>query len=133
MSFSAQISHFGEATQLKIQNVRRGVTLKLFNAVIRDTPVDTGLLRGNWRFSTKEPIKTATANTSAQAVTQAVQAGIEATTGDETVYLVNNLPYAYRIEYEGWSKVKAPQGMVRRNVARFGRLITIEVSKEKKK
>lgn len=41
----------------------------------------------------------------------------------DVMYLRNNLPYAYRIEYEGWSKVKAPEGMVRRNVARFRRIL----------
>ena len=34
------------------------------------------------------------------------------------VYLTNNLPYAQRLEYEGWSK-QAPAGMVRVNMARI--------------
>lgn len=30
----------------------------------------------------------------------------------QTIWIVNNLPYAYRIEYKGWSK-QAPSGVVR--------------------
>lgn len=35
------------------------------------------------------------------------------------VYFTNNLPYARRIEYDGYSSVKAPQGMLRININRF--------------
>jgi hypothetical protein len=35
-----------------------------------------------------------------------------------TIYIVNNLPYAHRLEYEGWSK-QAPEGMVRVSIAEF--------------
>ena len=38
---------------------------------------------------------------------------------DSVVYLTNNLPYAARIEYDGWSHTKAPEGMVRKNVIRI--------------
>jgi len=31
----------------------------------------------------------------------------------------NNLPYAYKIEYDGWSHTKAPKGMVRKNFIRI--------------
>jgi hypothetical protein len=39
------------------------------------------------------------------------------------IFLSNSLPYAARIEFDGWSHTKAPQGMVRRNVARFNQLL----------
>jgi len=42
---------------------------------------------------------------------------------DKTFYFTNNLPYAFRIEFEGWSKVKAPQGMVRRNAIRWKQIV----------
>jgi hypothetical protein len=35
----------------------------------------------------------------------------------QTIYITNSLPYAYRLEYEGWSKVKTPAGMVRVTLA----------------
>jgi hypothetical protein len=37
----------------------------------------------------------------------------------QTIYITNSMPYAYRLEYEGWSR-QAPAGMVRTTVAEFG-------------
>jgi hypothetical protein len=46
---------------------------------------------------------------------------------DFTVYLTNNLPYASRIEF-GYSKVKAPEGMVRKNIIRITQNLQDELS-----
>ena len=133
MSFSAQIASFGERASKKIQDVRKGVTIKLFSAVIRDTPVDTGRLRANWQLTVGSPA-TGTLNEEAPNKAglsiQEAQA-VNQTDGDTPIFLANNLPYAAGIEYEGRSKVKAPEGMVRRNVVRFGRLIQVEVASKK--
>ena len=131
MSFSAQIARYGKGTRDKIDSIRRGVTLKLLGAVVMDTPVDTGRLRGNWRVSEGTPVLDATdrVDPSGAVVMNEINAAVQASTGDAAVYLTNNLPYAKRIEYDGWSHTKAPEGMVRRNVARFNRLIKVEVTK----
>lgn len=39
------------------------------------------------------------------------------------MFFTNNLPYAERIEYDGWSRFKAPQGMVRKNVVRWDDIV----------
>jgi hypothetical protein len=44
-------------------------------------------------------------------------------TGDEAFYLSNNAPYILRIEYEGHSSTKAPEGMVRVSLAEVGMLV----------
>ena len=129
MSFSQQIASFGAHASERIQTVRRGVTIKLFSAVIRDTPVLTGRLRANWQLTEGAPATGTVDNTAPSkgglSVPEAEQ--VNKTTGDTSLYLSNNLPYAGRIEFEGFSG-KAPEGMVRRNVARFGRLIKVEIS-----
>lgn len=133
MSFSQQIAGFGVRASKRIQDVRKAVTIKLFSAVIRDTPVDTGRLRANWQLTEQIPA-TGTLNSEAPN-----KAGLDAqevstvlkTDGDTPLFLTNNLPYAARIEYEGWSHTKAPEGMVRRNVVRFGRLIQVQVASTK--
>lgn len=146
MSFSQDISKFGVGAVDKIQRVRRGVTLKLMTSVIMDTPVLTGRLRANWRLSAQQPnfnervgfdasrqeaaaAKGTTIPNHTQAAINEVQEGIEASTGDGLLFLTNNLPYAHRIEFDGWSK-KSPEGMVRRNVVRFGRLIKVYVGEK---
>ena len=132
MSFVASLTSFSKSTVGKIQRVRRGVTIKLFSAVILDTPVDSGRLRGNWQLTEGEPAQGQLdlLDKSGAAVLAKVQQGASASTGDVTLYLTNNLPYAWRIEFEGWSHTKAPEGMVRKNIARFNRLITIEAAKK---
>lgn len=131
MSFSAQISQYSKGTRDKIDRIRRGVTLKLLGAVVMDTPVDTGRLRGNWRVSEGAPVLDAVdrVDPSGAVVMNEINAVVQASTGDTAVCLTNNLPYAKRIEYDGWSHTKAPEGMVRRNVARFNQLIKVEVTK----
>lgn len=131
MSFSAQISQYSKGTRDKIDRIRRGVTLKLLGAVVMDTPVLKGTLRGNWRVSEGTPVLDAIdrVDPSGAIVMNEINAAVQASTGDAAVYLTNNLPYAKRIEYDGWSHTKAPEGMVRRNLARFNQLIKVEVTK----
>ncbi len=133
MSFSQQIAGFGVRASERIQNVRRGVIIKLFGAVIRDTPVVEGTLRGNWQLTEQVPATgTLNRDTPNKAGLDAQEiATVMKTDGDTPVFLANNLPYAARIEYEGWSHTKAPEGMVRRNVVRFGRLIQVQVASTK--
>lgn len=133
MSFSQQIAGFGVRAVKRINEVRQGVTIKLFSAVIRDTPVDEGTLRANWQLTEGTPASGVLAeqlpNKTGLTVQEAEQ--IARTTGDTPIFLANNLPYAAGIEFEGRSKTKAPEGMVRRNVVRFGRLIQVEVASKK--
>ena len=133
-SFSAQVAAFGEKTSKQIEMMRRGVTLKLFNAVILDTPVLTGRLRGNWRVSEGKPILDTVDRVDpagAIVMTEVANAVSTSRNGDTAMYLSNSLPYAARIEYDGWSHTKAPQGMVRKNVVRFNGLIKLEAEKNK--
>lgn len=133
MSFTAQIEGFGKKAVGRVQDVRRGVTLKLFSAIIRDTPVDEGTLRANWQITAEAPATGTLDATdkSGGATIKKLEAPIKQSDGDTPLFLTNNLPYAARIEFEGWSKVNAPEGMVRRNVVRFGRLIRIQLSSTK--
>ena len=131
MSFTAQIGSFGERAAARVQTVRRAVVMKLFSSVILDTPVDTGRLRGNWQVSEDAPITSEIDRedkTGAGPISEVERAAKESD-GDTPLFLSNNLPYAGRIEFEGHSS-KAPEGMVRRNVARFGRIISVEISKK---
>ena len=124
MSFSGDLSAFRVNTGAMHERMVRGTEIQLFSAVIMDTPVDTGRLRGNWQISLDTPKTGVTdIDDKSGALTVASVVSFTATLkGGRLTYLANNLPYAERIEY-GWSKVKAPEGMVRRNVARFNRIL----------
>jgi hypothetical protein len=123
-SFFTQLKEFSTKTQQRIERTRRAIIIELFISVIMDTPVLTGRLRGNWQATIGSP---AIGETGARGgaspglpaeLNEEVQGVAFNIKGDQPAYLVNNLPYAHRVEFEGWSHTKAPQGMMRINVIR---------------
>lgn len=124
MSFSVDLRRFSQKAKDSLDRTRRIVIIKLFSAIIKDTPVLTGRLRGNWQTTINSPATGVIGIRDEVTTIAEVQRIAAQSKGSDVVILRNNLPYAYRIEFDGWSKVKAPQGMVRRNVARFQRLLS---------
>lgn len=131
MSFALDVSKFVEKAKKNPEKVMRQVSIKLFSAIIKASPVDTGRFRMNWMVSGGTP---------ASGTTDATDKSGNTATGNATSFvlkatdwreftLTNNLPYAQRLEY-GWSQ-QAPQGMVRTNVSRFQQLINEEANKVK--
>ena len=131
MSFADDIKRFSAKTSKAHDEITRGTTIALFNAVIQDTPVLEGRLRGDWQTTVGQPASGE--NGRIDTVGTASMAEVTANTphgaGQET-YLTNNMPYAEEIE-NGSSKQKAPQGMVHRNVDRFQRLLDEQARKNK--
>lgn len=120
--FEQQLKGFGVKTLKRVDQVRRASVLELFKLVIFATPVDTGRLRGNWQTTINSPNWAAIDRLDlggGAAMSEAV-----ATLGSlvDVVWFTNNLPYVERIEYDGWSK-QAPEGMVRRHVASWKRIV----------
>jgi hypothetical protein len=111
----------------RLSRFKKGVLIKLFGSVIKDTPVLSGRLRGNWEFTNGAPGGSVTDSTTDP--TGKVVAGVNAqvTEKDGKHFLTNSLPYVNRIEYEGHSSTKAPEGMVRKNLVRIERLIKEQV------
>lgn len=131
MSFALDVSKFVEKAKKNPETVMRQVSIKLFSAIIKASPVDTGRFRMNWMASGGTP---------ASGTTGATDKSGSTATGNATSFvlkaadwreftLTNNLPYAQRLEY-GWSQ-QAPQGFVRINVSRFQQLINEEANKVK--
>ena len=123
MSFSLQVGKWADAASRELQELQKAVILELFTSVILDTPVLEGRLRGNWLITSGDPAA-GTLNmedpTGARTVRNVNDFVRRLDTGkDYSVFLTNNLPYAYRIEYDGWSHTKAPEGMVRKNFIRI--------------
>jgi hypothetical protein len=122
MSFALDITQWAKEAGDEMAEFQRNFILAFFNSVIMDTPVDSGRLRGNWILSSDSPaqgtvdILDPTGNITTKKVEDyASKIGEK----DFNVFLTNNLPYAYRIEYDGYSKIKSPQGMVRKNFIRI--------------
>ena len=129
MSFALDVSKFVEKAKKNPEKVMRQVSIKLFSAIIKASPVDTGRFRMNWMASGGTPASGTTDATDKSgniAIGNATSFVLKATDWREFT-LANNLPYAQRLEY-GWSQ-QAPQGFVRVNVGRFQNLIDQEAAK----
>ena len=120
MSFSQRLNRWIEGSQREVFELNKAIMFRLLGAVIRDTPVLEGRLRSNW-FPTKGSPSNETSeqivdlNVKIAEIDNFIKSSIKPDE-DFDVYLTNNLPYAARIEYDGYSKIKAPRGMVRINL-----------------
>lgn len=129
MSFTLDIKNFVEKAKKNPETVARQVSFKLFSAVIKASPVDTGRFRMNWQTAgavAPSGIIDGTDKGGAAAIGDAASYIFAASDWNEFT-LTNNLPYAERLEY-GWSN-QAPSGVVRVNVARFNSLLEEEARK----
>ena len=122
MNFVESVKLWTNKTDDNIEKIRRAIVLSLFKSVILDTPVLEGRLRGDWQITSNDPasgeanIIDPDGNKSIQNVSKFVK---RMPKGEQDIYLTNNLPYAYKIEYGGHSSIKAPEGMVRKNIVRI--------------
>ena len=123
MPFSQKVARWAYNAGQEIEALQKAIILELFTSVILDSPVLEGRLRGNWLISSGTPgegvvdVLDPTGNITTRKISNFVRS-IDAAE-NYNVYLTNNLPYAYRIEYDGWSHTKAPEGMVRKNFIRI--------------
>ena len=130
MSFADDIKRFAAKTSKAHDEITRGTTIALFNAVIMDTPVDEGRLRGGWQTTVGQPAadENGRIDTAGAAAMAEVVANTPPGAGQETL-LTNNMPYCLKIE--NGSSNKAPHGMVHRNVERFQKLVDEQVGKSR--
>ena len=127
--FTLDVQAFIAKAKKNPETVMRSVSLKLFSAIIKASPVDTGRFRGNWQTTGVTPATglVAGVDTTGNKAVNSAATFITNAPGWDTFTLTNNLPYAERLEY-GWSK-QAPTGIVRVNVIRFQQLINEEAAK----
>lgn len=131
MSFAGDINKFNLRLDKATDETIQAVELELFSSVIRDSPVDTGRFRGNWQTSFDAPKAGALDDVDKPGNTTIAKSSgvIKSRNGPRLTYLVNNLPYAVKLEY-GYSK-QAPAGMVRKNVKRFQQIVNDKANAHK--
>jgi hypothetical protein len=99
--FTINISGFVKKAKLAPTLVLRKIALDLFTAVVKRTPVDTGMLRANWQVGLgTAPVGTVSApdKTGSRAQVEIAAKASQAVWGT-SIFLVNNLPYATVVEY----------------------------------
>lgn len=94
-------------------------TMGFVGAVVDDTPVLSGKLKGSWQivktggsFLEDLPADPIGEATKARLLQKIKYLPIHM---DWQILFGTPVPYSHKIEYEGWSK-KAPSGMVRKNI-----------------
>lgn len=119
--FSLEIDRDMEIAEDELRVVVRTISQAALKSVVGRTPVDQGLLRNNWFVSffaagvdTTPDLDVTGAGSMARG--QSVLATYPELEGFPRISLYNNLPYAARIE-NGYSKIKAPEGMVAVTIA----------------
>ena len=117
--FADEIAQWSDRTRAKVELAVRKISLDVFTNVILMSPVDTGRFRGNWQVAIGTmPSGTVEINdkdgTATIGKVQAETLGLEA---GQTIFLINNLPYALPLEYG--SSQQAPGGFVRLTAQKF--------------
>lgn len=140
MSFGSDLEQFEVKTVIKGREALQKISMDLFKSVILMSPVGNpdlwkdpvrgyvgGRFKGNWQAGINSaPGGVLDGKDKTGGATTGKMIGTidgKASEGD-AVYLVNNLPYAQRLE-EGWS-TQAPGGMVALSIQKFdGRVINV--------
>ena len=94
--------------------------------LITATPKLSGQLKNNWITTLNGGSGETRFGGSSQGEASYTQAAnvLQTFKLGDTISLRNNLPYANRIEYDGWSHTKAPDGMLRITVAQWQQIVT---------
>lgn len=132
MSLASDLKKIAARRKEDLGEIAQAVTIRVGNQIVLQSPVDEGFFINNWNSA----IGDISYNINAEENKNGVRSlsGIAKTfsvfgTG-KVGYLTNSMPYAMRIEYDGWSQ-KAPSGVVRVNVKKAPSYLREEVNLRK--
>ena len=102
------------------------------NQVIQGSVVDTGEFRNNWNGAVTAPDLSANRpeNPSGSGAIGSLNETINRYDLGQTLYFTNSVPYAWRLEYDGWSE-RMPNGIVRITARKWDSIVADEVKKRK--
>jgi hypothetical protein len=114
--FFKVIRNFQKTVDEHNSKVFRKVCFDLYAEIVKRTPVDTGLARGNWRIGVGLlPQGTIDRKNKSGSRTGEEIAKVPKVVKENTVvFIANNLVYIWPLE-RGWSK-QAPHGMVSQSI-----------------
>jgi hypothetical protein len=130
-TFTLDIAKWVEKTKGRIDLFVRKLSLDLFTRIVLRSPIDTGRFRGNWQLAIgqmPEGVLELDDKTGAATIAAAQAVSLDIKAGD-IIYLINNLPYANRLE-NGWSK-QAPAGMVGLAIAELDQAVNKAATESK--
>lgn len=141
-TFALQIAAWVEKTKGDMDKVTRYALMSIDGRLVNRSPVGDakywthpapkgyagGRFRGNWQMSVGTPVAGAldVVDQDGKATLSAHASVVAAAKAGEVFYLMNNLPYAKRIE-EGWSR-QAPVGLVAITVVEWRNIVDAAVN-----
>ena len=107
------IKKFAKIIGQNVGVVRDRAGLEIYRRTVQKTPRLTGRLAAswNWEYHGIDP-EVVPKVKGKNAYPRPVAVAMHNTNPYATLFITNSLPYAARIEFEGYSKTKAPQGML---------------------
>lgn len=136
-SFALDISKWVDKVEENLDQALRLIAINMGTEIVLMSPVGNpdlwkskpppgyvgGRFRGNWQLSTGSIPQGAldAIDKTGQVSISRIQAAAAGIKPGDVIYVVNNLPYARRLEY-GWS-TQAPAGMVRVTIARYQQIV----------
>jgi len=120
MGFGSDLRKITKARNLDLKKVSVAVPLRVFNAVLRDTRVDTGILRGNFQVTTSIPAVTVLDRKDMNKGGDLISSEASKIEPFALTHLTNNLVYA--------SVWEEKDGMIGRAVADFQRVFREEAA-----
>ncbi|MBB1599481.1 HK97 gp10 family phage protein [Variovorax sp. UMC13] len=129
-TFSLQLAEFAKKAGDNASLVVQKVALDIFGRVVMRTPVDSGRARGNWQLTVGQAASGEVARDDKASYGSPPSSSLQSSAAGAlasfqlgpSIFIVNNLPYINRLEYDGYSK-QAPAGMVRVSVVEFQGLV----------
>lgn len=119
MGFAQEIKKWSDQAVANINQAQKAACLELARAVIQDTPVKAGRARANWQAGLNQAPSGVLeqSDPSGEAALARVEKVLTKMKPGDSFVLVNNLPNARELE-DGSSK-QAPNGMLKRNLAKW--------------
>lgn len=126
--FSIGIKLWTDKVEKRLNRILQKIEYNMLVQVVYLSPVKTGLFRGNWQvmINTVWPGTIAKTDKNGSRTIAAGNKVIKTKDPGDITYIINNLPYARRLEY-GWSK-QAPGGMVRIVSAQFKAVVAQSIA-----
>ena len=132
MSLQSDLLRIAKRRSQDLKEICDASFFRTMNQVIQGSVVDTGEFRNNWNGAVTAPDLSANRpeNPSGSGAIGSLNETINRYDLGQTLYFTNSVPYAWRLEYDGWSE-RMPNGIVRITARKWDSIVADEVKKRK--
>ena len=132
MSLANDLKKIAARRKEDLDEIAQAVTVRVANQIVLQSPVDQGFFKNNFNSSIGDISYSIDApeNPNGSKSLNGIAETFSVFGTGKVGYFTNSMPYAMRLEYDGWSQ-QAPSGVVRVNVRKAPRYLREEVNLRK--